>query len=91
MLKSGIMGSSYCNSFNFWDSHPLFLPPLSLVLLCAMVLPLGTVDGGLLGLSLTHIMAVSAVLQYIVRQSTELESIMTSVERALEYTGELKR
>lgn len=34
------------------------------------------IDGGMLGLSLTQILAVSSVLQYTVRQSAELESLV---------------
>ncbi|XP_060603904.1 ATP-binding cassette sub-family C member 4-like [Ruditapes philippinarum] len=42
-------------------------------------------DAGLVGLSITYTMSLMALFQLCVRQSTEVENQMVSVERALEY------
>lgn len=38
------------------------------------------------GLALVHVLGLSGVLQWMVRQTSEAENTMTSVERMLEYT-----
>ncbi|XP_054270008.1 probable multidrug resistance-associated protein lethal(2)03659 [Macrosteles quadrilineatus] len=43
------------------------------------------VFGGVVGLSITQAMGLTGMLQFSMRQSAELENIMTSVERVLEY------
>jgi hypothetical protein len=44
------------------------------------------VFGGVVGLSITQAMGLTGMLQFGMRQSAELENIMTSVERVLEYS-----
>eukprot|EP00047_Mylnosiga_fluctuans_P006637 m.248138 g.248138 ORF g.248138 m.248138 type:complete len:1461 (-) comp15641_c0_seq1:176-4558(-) len=39
------------------------------------------------GLSLTYALQLTAIFQWCVRQSSEVENLMTSVERVAEYTG----
>lgn len=46
----------------------------------------GGVHGGEVGLSVTQCISLTALLQYGMRQSAELENQMTSVERVLEFT-----
>jgi len=38
------------------------------------------------GLAITQIMSMTALLNWAVRQTAEVENIMTSVERSIEYT-----
>lgn len=45
-----------------------------------------TLDPSLVGLSLVYTLRMTGSFQWCVRQSAEVESLMTSVERALEYT-----
>lgn len=41
----------------------------------------------MLGLALTYVTFLSGALQWEMRQTVELENLMTSVERNMEYTG----
>lgn len=43
-------------------------------------------QAGDVGLALTNVIMLSALVQYAIRQLTEVENVMTSVERVLEYT-----
>ena len=43
-------------------------------------------NGGSVGLAITQSLGLTALFQWTLRQSTELENQMTSVERVLEYT-----
>ena len=52
------------------------------VLACALK---DTINVGLLGFALAYMMSVSALFQWTVRQSAEVESQMTSVERLCSY------
>lgn len=58
----------------------------------ATITPLLMVEGGLsisagvVGLSLTYAQVLTGGFQWCVRQSAEVESLMTSVERVMEYT-----
>ena len=47
----------------------------------------GTVLGGDVGLAISSAMMLSGMFQWGVRQSAEVESQMTSVERVLEYSN----
>lgn len=51
-----------------------------LVCLCVQTSP------AILGLALTHVLQLTGMLQWWVRQTAEVENTMTSVERMLEYT-----
>jgi hypothetical protein len=42
--------------------------------------------GGTLGLAISSILSLSGTLQWGMRQSAETENLMTSVERAIEYS-----
>jgi len=56
------------------------------VFICIIVAGLGPgLSGGIVGLMLTYTLNISSVFQQCVRQSTEVENQMTSVERVLEY------
>ncbi len=44
------------------------------------------VSARMAGLALVHVLGLSGVLQWMVRQTSEAENTMTSVERMLEYT-----
>ncbi|KAG2425890.1 hypothetical protein HYH02_014893 [Chlamydomonas schloesseri] len=44
------------------------------------------VNTGVLALALTHVLQLTGVMQWVVRQSAEVENNMTSVERMLAYT-----
>ncbi|CAH1780700.1 unnamed protein product [Owenia fusiformis] len=50
------------------------------------VLAAGSLNGGLVGLTMTYSMAMMGMFQWAVRQSAETETQMTSVERIIEYT-----
>lgn len=41
----------------------------------------------IVGLALSHVLGLTGMLQWWVRQTTEVENAMTSVERLLEYTA----
>ena len=56
---------------------------LSEVLLCWCVWQVST---RLVGLALAHVLNMSGMMQWAVRQTAETENDMTSVERMLEYT-----
>ncbi|XP_035659576.1 multidrug resistance-associated protein 4-like isoform X1 [Branchiostoma floridae] len=43
-------------------------------------------DGGLVGLSVTYAIMVTGFFQWVVRQSAEVENLMTSAERVVTYT-----
>ncbi|KXS09504.1 hypothetical protein M427DRAFT_128884 [Gonapodya prolifera JEL478] len=47
----------------------------------------GSLSPGFLGLLLTYVMGLVGLNQWAVRQSTEVENLMVSVERVLEYTN----
>jgi ATP-binding cassette subfamily C (CFTR/MRP) protein 4 len=44
------------------------------------------VSAAVLALALTHVLQLTGMLQWWVRQTAEVENAMTSVERMLEYT-----
>ncbi|XP_071953210.1 ATP-binding cassette sub-family C member 4-like [Antedon mediterranea] len=46
-----------------------------------------TLNAGTVGLSLTYALTLLSFFQWVVRQSAELENLMTSTERVLEYTN----
>ncbi|XP_066267631.1 ATP-binding cassette sub-family C member 4-like [Branchiostoma lanceolatum] len=50
------------------------------------VLASQALDGGLVGLSVTYALILTGRFQWIVRQSAEVENLMTSAERVLTYT-----
>jgi ATP-binding cassette subfamily C (CFTR/MRP) protein 4 len=58
---------------------------ITAVALCS-VFAASSLDAGLVGLSLTYALTLMALFQWTVRQSTEIESFMTSVERIVEYS-----
>jgi len=43
-------------------------------------------DPGLIGVSLTYLLTLGGMFQWTVRQSAEVDNMMTSVERVMEYT-----
>merc|ERR1719210_2974790 len=49
-------------------------------------LEIEALDGGQIGLSLSYISALLGIFQFIMRQTAEVESYMTSVERIQQYT-----
>ncbi|KAL8559263.1 hypothetical protein ACOMHN_040387 [Nucella lapillus] len=55
------------------------------VTFCA-VLAVGSMDAGMVGLSVTYSMTLMGMFQWGVRQSAEVENQMISVERVLEYS-----
>lgn len=68
---------------------------IRLELLCSVVIVVVTfaavfcadrMDGGSVGLSLTYCISLLWLFQFAVRQSTEVENLMTHVERVVEYT-----
>ncbi|XP_078667891.1 ATP-binding cassette sub-family C member 4-like isoform X1 [Branchiostoma floridae x Branchiostoma belcheri] len=50
------------------------------------VLAANSLDGGLVGLTVSYAIVVTVFFQWTVRLSTEVETMMTSAERVLEYT-----
>lgn len=44
-------------------------------------------DGGKVGLMLSYALSVTAVLNWLVRMSSDLETNIVSVERIVEYTN----
>ena len=54
---------------------------------CPLLATYSNIDPGGIGLSLTTIIPLLGMLQWGVRQSTETENLLTSVERLLEYKG----
>ena len=50
------------------------------------VLSKGSVDAGIIGLSMSYAMNVTSTMAWLVRQSTQLETNIVSVERVLEYS-----
>lgn len=59
-----------------------------LLLICAVgafLLPQGERYGGNVGLTITQLMGMMGLVQWAVRQSSDLEAHMTAVERALDY------
>ena len=52
---------------------------------CPLLATYSNIDPGGIGLSLTTIIPLLGMLQWGVRQSTETETLLTSVERLLEY------
>ncbi|XP_064639147.1 ATP-binding cassette sub-family C member 4-like isoform X1 [Lineus longissimus] len=59
---------------------------VSIVCFCS-VFSAKSLDGGLVGLSVTYAIALMGMFQWGVRQSTEVENQMVSVERILEYSA----
>ncbi|XP_059490469.1 ATP-binding cassette sub-family C member 4-like [Neocloeon triangulifer] len=51
-----------------------------------LLLPSDNISGSAVGLAITQAMALTGLLNWAVRQSAEVENLMTSVERSLEYT-----
>ena len=46
----------------------------------------GDIDGGDVGLAISNCIALTDMLQYGIRESAEVENLMTAVERVVEYT-----
>jgi len=43
------------------------------------------IDEGLVGVSLTYVLSLGSIFQWFIRQSAEVENLMTSVQRVYEY------
>ncbi|CAL7941040.1 unnamed protein product [Xylocopa violacea] len=80
---------SSSRAFAFW------LDFLCVVYICLVTLSFlvlndeigGSKEGGSVGLAITQSIGLTGMFQWGMRQSTELENQMTSVERVLEYTN----
>ncbi|XP_076757725.1 putative multidrug resistance-associated protein lethal(2)03659 isoform X1 [Xylocopa sonorina] len=80
---------SSSRAFAFWLDF-LCVVYICLVTLSFLVLNddvAGSKDGGSVGLAITQSIGLTGMFQWGMRQSTELENQMTSVERVLEYTN----
>ncbi|KAK3698830.1 hypothetical protein QZH41_016034 [Actinostola sp. cb2023] len=75
-------------SSSAWLSFRLDLLCVAFICFVVLVSPAlkGALSAGVVGLTLSYAIMISGVLQQCVRQSTEVENMMTSVERILEYT-----
>lgn len=62
-----------------------------LVTLSFLVQDDGTGQGGNIGLAITQSIGLTGMFQWGMRQSTELENQMTSVERVVEYRSVASR
>lgn len=65
----------------------LLVYTLILVYSCIMLKDFLGINSGLVGLLLIHNIQLSALFQWTVRQSAEVENLMTSVERIIEYSN----
>jgi len=67
----------------------IWLEMISVIFLVAVTLIFllfGNTVSGSLGLAISSVLSLSGTLQWGMRQSAETENLMTSVERALEYS-----
>ncbi|XP_046668372.1 probable multidrug resistance-associated protein lethal(2)03659 isoform X3 [Homalodisca vitripennis] len=76
---------STSRAFGFWLDLVCLLY-ITTVVLGFLITDLD-VYGGVVGLSITQAMGLTGMLQFGMRQSAELENIMTSVERVLQYSS----
>lgn len=79
------------NVINRWLGVRLDLIGALLIFVTALVavITAGTVDPGLAGLSLTYALLITGLLNWVVRQFTETETFMASVER-IQHFCEIK-
>ena len=76
------MKFSAISLFNFWLAPPCWFPP--------PILPPPPLMG-LVGLSLSYAMQITNSLNLLIRQSSQIENNMVSVERIKEYQTSLPR
>ena len=82
-----------------WLAFRLDLANTAYIMILALMVPIlykfSSMSASDIGLSLTTCVQLLGMLQWGVRQSTETENLMTSVERLFEYTkldeGELNK
>lgn len=75
---------SSSRAFGFWLDFFCVIY-IMLVTLSFLVQDDGTGQGGNIGLAITQSIGLTGMFQWGMRQSTELENQMTSVERVVEY------